>query len=151
MTIRVDLKDFAELSLKELYEVMVLRNRVFVVGQKITEEPEVDGLDPQCKHLLMWSDGELLGTARLFWEKSPVMVGRICVDISKQRRGLGTTLMEHLQNYLGNRSAAMHAQAYLEDWYARLGWRRHGEVFEEAGIPHIHMVWDAEENEAKQS
>ena len=141
MSVEVVIKTFDELTRMELYELMVLRNRVFVVGQKITAEAEVDGLDPQCHHVLMRLDGELVGTARLFWDEDPIKVGRICVDTSTQRRGLGTEMMKAVQEYLGRRPAAMHAQQYLEKWYESLGWQRRGEVFEEAEIPHVKMVW----------
>ena len=141
MSVSIEIKPFDELSRQELYELMVLRNRVFVVGQKITAEAEVDGLDPNCHHVLMRLDGQLVGTARLFWEEEPVKVGRICVDTSRQRVGLGTAMMERVQDYLGDRRAVMHAQQYLEKWYESLGWEREGEVFDEAEIAHVKMEW----------
>jgi ElaA protein len=141
MSVEIEIKAFEELSRTELYELMVLRNRVFVVGQKITAEAEVDGLDPQCHHVLMYVDGELVGTARLFWNEEPVKVGRICVDTAQQRGGLGTAMMEQVQEFLGDRPAVMNAQQYLEAWYESLGWERRGDVFDEAEIPHVKMVW----------
>ena len=141
MSERFVLKAFADLSLRELYEVMVLRNDVFVVGQKITEEAEVDGLDPECHHALLYDGEELVGTARLFWADEPVKVGRVAVARGRQRGGLGTRLMLGVQEALGARRAKLHAQAYLEEWYARLGWERQGEVFDEAGIDHVVMYW----------
>lgn len=147
MSTRVEVKAFSQLSRMELYEVMVLRNRVFVVGQKITAEAEVDGLDPQCHHALLWSDDRLVGTARLFMDDDPVKVGRVAVDTTRQRRGLGTELMKAVQEFLGEKRAALHAQAYLEDWYRSLGWIRRGDIFEEAEIPHILMEWSPENNE----
>ena len=140
----VEVKAFRDLSLEELYEVMVLRNRVFVVGQKITAEPEVDGLDRECEHALMWLEEKLVGTARLFTGEEPVKVGRVAVDTELQRQGLGTALMRGVQRHLGPRRAALHAQAHLEEWYRRLGWKRVGESFEEAEIPHVKMVWGEE-------
>lgn len=142
MVIRAEFKAFYELSLDELYQVMVLRNEVFVVGQKITAEPEVDGLDPQCHHGLLWVDGELLGTARLFMEERPVKVGRVAIAVDWQGRGLGTRLMEAVQEFLNGRPAELNAQAHLQGWYEGLGWQRVGEVFEEAQIEHVCMVWE---------
>ena len=34
----------------------------------------------------------------------------------------------------------IHAQAHLERFYRDLGFQRHGESFEEDGIPHVAMV-----------
>ena len=54
---RIEIKRFRALSLEELYAILELRTRVFVVGQKITAEPEVDGHDPECAHALLWVPG----------------------------------------------------------------------------------------------
>ncbi len=131
-----------ELTKAQLYEVVCLRDLVFVVGQKITAVPEVDGLDDQCAHaLLRSSDGALVGTARVFHLQSPRVVGRVAVHPDHQRQGLGSALMLQVQEWMGHGPAELHAQAHLEDWYASLGWRRVGPVFEEAEIPHVTMVW----------
>lgn len=130
------------LTRDEAYRVFCLRDRVFVVGQKITEESELDGEDPRCHHVLMEdADGRCLGTARVFVDEVPLRVGRIAVEPVLQRNGAGTWMMEQLQAWLGNRHALMHAQAYLEPWYARLGWETVGPPFEEAGIRHVEMHW----------
>ncbi len=139
----VIIKHYDQLTKDELYRIVVLRNLVFVVGQGITVEPEVDGRDPECAHAMLWEDGELVGTARLFVDEEPVVVGRVAVHPDRQRQGLGSVLMEAVQEYLGARSAELHAQAHLEAWYARLGWTRTGEPFEEAEIPHVMMCWGA--------
>lgn len=137
-----EIKAFYDLSLDELYQVMVLRNQVFVVGQKITAEPEVDGLDPQCHHLLITVDDRLVGTARLFMDEDPVRVGRVAVAGDWQGQGLGTRMMEAIQEFIGGRRALLHAQKHLGEWYRRLGWRQVGDEFEEAEIPHLPMGWN---------
>lgn len=132
-------KAFADLTLTQLYQMLWLRNEVFVVGQKITAEPEVDGLDPECAHAMLWLDGRLIGTARVFTERAPLVVGRVAIHNDFQRGGHGTQLMQALQEELGDAPAELHAQAHLEAWYARLGWVREGDVFIEAEIPHVTM------------
>jgi ElaA protein len=134
-------KAFADLTLLELYELLVLRDLVFVVGQKITAEPEVDGHDPECVHVLGRDEtGALVATARLFLGKTPVKVGRVAVRTDLQRLGLGRELMRHVHEILGDRPGAMSAQAHLGPWYTSLGWRQIGAVYPEAEIPHIRMV-----------
>ncbi len=134
-------KPFDALSLRELYEILHLRDLVFVVGQKITSEPEVDGADPGFHHL--WgrtSEGRVLAPARLDLAGEPARVGRVAVHPDHQRRGLGTRLMHAAHDVLDGRRARLHAQAHLEPWYERLGWRREGAPFVEAEIPHVCMV-----------
>ncbi|HAN30364.1 MAG TPA: hypothetical protein DCQ06_02090 [Myxococcales bacterium] len=134
-------KHFDDLTLMELHDLMWLRNEVFVFYQKITAEPEVDGLDPQCVHLLgRDSAGRLVATARLFMDEDPVKVGRVAVHQDLHRSGVGTALMHYAHTVIGQRPAALSAQNYLRDWYERLGWRPKGEVYDEAEIPHIYMV-----------
>lgn len=139
----IEIRPFDELTRRQLHEILRLRCEVFVVGQEITAEPEVDGRDPECAHALVWDEGELVGTLRVFVDEEPMVVGRVAVDRDRQRQGIGTAMMEALQEWLGGRRAELHAQSYLEEWYARLGWERFGEEFIEAEIPHVHMRWPA--------
>ncbi|MSQ84796.1 MAG: GNAT family N-acetyltransferase [Myxococcales bacterium] len=133
-------KRFDDLELRELYAVLQLRDEVFVVGQKITAEPEIDGLDPQCVHILgRDGSGRLVATSRLFMDGDPVVVGRVAVANSMQRRGVGTKLMHYVHEVLGQRPAKLSAQAHLETWYVVLGWQPHGTVYFEANIPHLAM------------
>ena len=139
--LRFQIKAFDDLELRELYDILWLRNEVFVVGQKITAEPEVDGRDPECEHVLLHEHDQLVGTARIFHQKDPIVVSRISVRTERQRGGLGGFMMERINRHLGNRTAELHAQAHLEDWYRELGWERVGEEYIEAEIPHVTMVW----------
>jgi ElaA protein len=146
-------KWFTDLTMRELYALMVLRDDVFVVGQKITAENELDGQDPQCVHIIgrlgvdeegggagFDGKGRVVATARLFMAKDPVKVGRIAVAVDLQRKGVGTALMRYVHELLGGREGVMSAQQYLESWYAELGWQRVGDVYDEADIPHVRMV-----------
>ncbi len=140
---RFEIKDFYELTLDELYDVMWLRNEVFVVGQKITAEPEIDGLDRECAHAMLYLEDRLIGTARVFTKKPPISVGRVAIHGDYQRGGHGTVLMERLQQaLLEGKEAMLHAQAHLEAWYSRLGWVPEGEIFIEAEIEHRTMRWN---------
>lgn len=137
----IEIKSFEELRRSELYDVLRLRCEVFVVGQEITEEPEIDGRDPMCSHALVRDEGELVGTARIFTDREPMSVGRVAVATDRQCEGIGTALMEGVQQWIGERRCELHAQAYLEEWYERLGWERVGGEFMEADIPHVLMRW----------
>jgi ElaA protein len=133
-------KSYESLSKDELYACLWLRDRVFVVGQKITAISEIDGDDPRWHHLLGYDPtGALVGYARLLWSADPVLVGRIAIDTDRQGEGLGTELMQEVHRLLGERGAAMHAQAYLKPWYEQLGWRVCGPPFLEAQIDHLPM------------
>ncbi|MCO4763637.1 MAG: GNAT family N-acetyltransferase [Myxococcales bacterium] len=138
--IRFSHKAFAELTLMELHDLFWLRNEVFVFYQKITAESEIDGRDPEAIHLLgRDADGRMVATARLFMDGDVVKVGRVAVHQDMHRSGLGTALMQYAHTVIGDRPAALSAQAYLRDWYERLGWQPVGDEYDEADIPHIYM------------
>lgn len=125
--------------------LFAVRHAVFVDEQQIHCEPDRDGLDPRCLHVLASCDGVVAGTCRLLpiqregarWIK----VGRLAVLASARGRGLGQALIRRCNRYLDEHDVpgVMHAQAYLEGWYASLGWQRVGEGFVEAGIDHVEM------------
>jgi ElaA protein len=134
-------RPFDELSLRELHDIMWLRNEVFVVGQKITSEPEVDGLDPECTHVFGADEhGKIVAVTRLFLDADPVKVGRIAVDRELQATGIGTQMMHYVNDVLSDRPAVMSAQHHLCSWYTSVGWIAVGPVYDEAGIPHSKMV-----------
>lgn len=138
--LRFRLIPWAELTKDELYAILHLRDLVFVVGQGITCEPEVDGRDPECDHVMVWRGAQLIGTARVFPRCDPLVIGRVAVHGDFQRGGYGTWMMEQLRDALGDVASELHAQAHLEAWYTRLGWQRVGDLFYEAEIPHVMMV-----------
>lgn len=134
-------KPFDALTLMELHDLFWLRNEVFVFYQKITAEPEVDGLDPEAVHILgRDADGKMVATARLFMAGDVVKVGRVAVHQDLHRAGVGTALMEYAHEVIGDRPAALSAQAYLRAWYQRLGWQPKGDEYDEAEIPHVYMT-----------
>lgn len=139
--LKIELRPYEDLTKQQLYEILELRCRVFVVGQEITAVSEIDGRDPECAHAMARDGDELVGTARIFVDESPAKVGRVAAARDRQREGIGTAVMEAVQEWLGDAPAELHAQKYLEDWYASLGWERVGEEFMEAEIPHVRMVW----------
>ncbi len=143
---KIFIRHFDDLSKRELYDILWLRDVVFVVGQKITAVSEVDGLDPDCQHAMLFDGAELIGTARIFADEDPIIVGRVAIHPERQGEGLGTELMQAVQSHIDlnlEKNAELHAQAHLEAWYSRLGWERFGGKFVEAEIPHVMMRWRA--------
>lgn len=139
--VRFRRRAFAELDAETLHDILRLRGDVFVVEQGIHEENDLDGRDPEALHVLgRDAAGELVAVARVLQEESPVEVGRIVVREDLRGRGIGSALLRYIEAYLGPCTAVMSAQAYLEGWYARHGWIREGDVYDEVGIPHVRLV-----------
>ncbi len=144
MSLRIDIKYFDELSLRELHHVLWLRSRVFVVEQQIIEISEVDEDDLRAHHVLMYDGDEFVGTTRILLDRDPIKVGRVAVEGERRGEGLGRQMMETVGEFLSDRHAKLHAQSHLEPWYAELGWRRVGENFDIVGIDHVRMDWPPE-------
>ncbi|HVK40359.1 MAG TPA: GNAT family N-acetyltransferase [Candidatus Kapabacteria bacterium] len=145
------LATFAALSTAELYELMRLRQLVFVVEQACAYL-DADGRDPEALHLLGWRvvDGErreLLACARLFapgTKHAEAVIGRVVTHPAVRGQGLGRELMLEaiaaVERSFATTTIRLSAQRYLEQFYASLGFVAEGEPYDEDGIPHIEMV-----------
>ena len=107
---------------------------------------DIDGLDPDCLHLTAYSNSALLGYLRLVppgLRYDAAAIGRVIVAPSARGQQLGERLMQKgidcsLQHWPES-EICLSAQAALESWYAQLGFRGEGEIYDEDGIPHRQM------------
>ena len=131
---------FAELTPFELYGLCRLRVDVFVVEQECPY-PELDGRDaePTTVHVWFEEDGAVLATIRVLDDGDTRAIGRVATAASARGRGLAARLMEEGIALCGNVPVTLGAQAYLEGWYERFGFRRSGPGYVEDGIPHVPM------------
>lgn len=134
---------FVELTTGELHDLLRLRCDVFVVEQRCVY-PEIDGRDPRAIHLLGLEGGRLTAYARWLPEGEAVRLGRIVVAPESRGGGRGEELVVRALEEIGPRPVVIHAQAPLEKWYARLGFRTVSEPFDEDGIPHVVMRREAD-------
>ena len=131
---------FADLSARELYALLRLRVDVFVVEQQCPY-PELDGRDgePGTEHLWFEEDGEVLAVLRVLDDGPSRAIGRVATATSARGRGLAARLIEEVLASHGQGPLHLGAQAHLESWYERFGFRRSGEGYVEDGIPHVPM------------
>lgn len=150
-------KNFYDLTLDELNEIYLLRGLVFVVGQKITEENEIDRADRQAVHFFQANErGEIMAYLRLLdlgtfsdashpAEPGAWTLGRVAVHPDARGSGLGRQLLEAALTWLREQTPArrvvISAQAYLKDsYYGAAGFVQVGAPYQEAGIEHVRMV-----------
>jgi YbgC/YbaW family acyl-CoA thioester hydrolase len=122
-----------------------LRTRVFVNEQGIPAELEWDADDATALHAVAFNRlGQAVGTGRLL-QATPGMgrIGRMAVHEVLRGSGVGRAIVQALMDAArarGDREVMLHAQRSAQAFYASLGFSPRGEVFEEAGIPHIEMT-----------
>lgn len=142
------LKHYRELSLDELYTILRLRQRVFVLEQHCAFV-DCDDQDQQSWHLMGYAaDGTLAAYSRLL----PVglsypgyaSIGRVVSEPALRREGYGRILMEESIRRCGELFPAaplkIGAQLYLKKFYESFGFEAVGDVYIEDDIEHIHMV-----------
>lgn len=138
-------KHFSELTPAELYEILRARAEIFLLEQGIVEQ-DLDGIDYDCLHCFLWEDGRAVGTLRAFYtdkEKTKVKIGRV-VTLT-HGKGHGKLLMEGslnaIKQQLPYKTLYVHAQTRAAGYYAKFGFSPVGKEFDEAGIPHIEMIY----------
>lgn len=126
---------------RERAPLIELRTRVFVDEQGVAPEIEIDGLDPECLHVIAeTSAGTVIGSGRLLPQGR---IGRLAVDRAWRGHGVGRVLLEALVACARERGFAtveLHAQTGAIGFYEAAGFVAEGPAFDDAGIPHRRMT-----------
>jgi ElaA protein len=128
----------------ELVQALAIRIRVFVREQRVPAEIELDADDRQALHLLALKSGKAVGTARVVLKHGKAKIGRMAVLKSHRRRGVGAALLQHAIALAKRRKATqvyLNAQVAVIGFYASMGFRAVGKVFDEAAISHRRMIF----------
>ena len=134
-------------------EVQRIRTAVFIEEQACLPEEEWDEHDtPEarfgtCRHFLGEVEERAVATARWHpyeFEGVPAAkLERFAVINEARGAGYGRAMITHLMDDAresGFNRQILHAQTYREKLYTEFGFVRVGDVFNEAGIPHVKMV-----------
>lgn len=139
-------KSFNELSNIELYQLLQLRNEVFIVEQTCPY-PDLDDKDYQSLHVLGIENNKVVAYCRLLPKgisyKNEASIGRVVTASSVRRFGYGKLLMQYaipetLKQFSTN-EIVISAQQYLEKFYSDFGFKSEGKSYLEDDIPHIKM------------
>lgn len=139
-------KNFKELSLEELYELLRLRSDIFVVEQNCVYL-DLDGKDHKALHVLGYVNSELAAYTRIFKSGDyfkEASIGRVLVSRKYRQHGFGYDIMNTsikvVKEILKDDKIRISAQMYLKNFYQNLGFSEQGEEYLEDGIPHIEMI-----------
>lgn len=142
----IEVKNFGELSTKELYDVLQLRSEVFVVEQDCVYQ-DIDGKDDRALHIMGWEDDNLVAYARCFEAGDyfdEASIGRILVRENYRKLGYGHVItkasIEAIKTNFKADKIKISAQVYLVIFYESHGFKTYGDRYLEDGIPHIAMI-----------
>lgn len=143
------LKRFEELTNYELYAILQLRERVFVVEQNCPYL-DSDGKDLHAYHL--WipdEEGVPIAYCRLLPAgisyETYASIGRVVSHPEHRMTGAGRAVMslamDHIARLFPGQPVKISAQQYLLRFYKDFGFVAVGDVYLEDDIPHVAMVW----------
>ena len=131
----------------DLNACLEIRKQVFIIGQDVPEEEEVDGLDNQALHFLLRYENTPAGTARVrLMEGSIAKVERVAILEQFQGKKLGRELMQFiisdLKTYAEVQTVTLGSQVHAAPFYEKLGFVAKGDEYMDANIPHRKMWMD---------
>lgn len=155
MTIDWQWARFDALDGAAVHAMLAARQQVFVLEQRCLY-PDIDGRDPQARHLLGWqgqgSARELVaylrcfmpGTTELQTFNEEAVIGRVLTTANVRGQGVGRQLMaegiHRIEREFPGARIRLSAQAHLQAFYAGFGFAVISDVYLEDGIPHIDML-----------
>ena len=138
-------KPFVSLTPAELYDIMQLRNEVFVVEQNCVYQ-DADNKDRHCHHLMIRDGEKLAAYARLLPKGlayEQMSIGRVISSPAYRGTGAGKLLIaeaiKDCRELFGDGEIQIGAQLYLKRFYESFGFVKVSEVYLEDDIEHILM------------
>ena len=150
MKVQIQALHFNDLTARQLFQILKLRQNVFFVEEKIIY-PDLDDTDEDCIQVFATTekDGKTITVsyARVYFDplEQHVKVGRVATAAAYRGQGIGGEVMrrccEVAQSRFSDSEVWLDAQLHAVDFYRSLGFLVVSDVFMEAGIEHIRMMW----------
>ncbi|MEP3345034.1 MAG: GNAT family N-acetyltransferase [Litoreibacter sp.] len=119
-----------------------IRRVVFIEGQSVPEDIEIDGEDADCIQYLATVNGIPAATARVKPIGTTAKIQRVAVLDAHRGTGLGAQLMRYVLDDARTefKDALLGSQVHAIGFYEKLGFEVFGPEFDDAGIPHREMA-----------
>ncbi|MCY6959809.1 GNAT family N-acetyltransferase [Clostridium brassicae] len=141
------LKKFTDLKLEEIYNILQLRNEVFIVEQECAFQ-DCDGKDQDAYHLFLEDNSNVVACLRILKKGvsyDQVSIGRVVVSKNYRGKSIARKMMlkaiDFIRQNLNETEIKIQAQSYLFDFYGSLGFKKVSEEYLEDNIPHIDMLY----------
>lgn len=139
-------KEFNELTTKELYEILKSRAEIFIIEQNINYQ-DLDDIDYKSLHCFYQEDEKVIAYLRAFYKddnKDIVKIGRVLTlnhGIGLGKKLLSESLPE-IKKILSPKKITMSAQKYAIGFYEKFGFKVVSDEFIEEEILHVIMELD---------
>ena len=150
------LRRFSDLSLDQLYQIIKLRNKVFIIEQNCPFL-DLDDQDQGAFHLFLQHQSRFIGYIRvnpLEMDFSIVKLSRFCLLAEYRDKDLGKDMLKfiltHAEKNWRSQEIQISAQEYLEGFYQKFGFIACSEAYEIDNILHINMKKSFAANKPKQ-
>jgi|AntRauTorcE11898_2_1112593.scaffolds.fasta_scaffold39361_2 predicted GNAT family N-acyltransferase len=130
-------------------QCLEIRHQVFVLGQNVPPDLEVDGLDETARHYIGLdqdiglNQAPPIATCRIRFIDSAAKIERVAVLASHRGQGIGRKLMEYVIIALADEPdiniIKVSAQIAVVPFYESLGFTAYGPTYPDAGIEHVDM------------
>lgn len=135
-------KFFDELTIIELYEILKVRSKIFVVEQKYIYQ-DLDDIDYRSLHLFYKVDKNIIAYLRIYKkEEGIIQIGRVLT--TNHGKGFGGKILKEavsiIKEQMKPNKIYLEAQCYAIGFYEREGFKVCSEAFIEDGIPHVKMI-----------
>ena len=127
---------------EELKQILDIRKIVFIEEQKVPKEVEIDEYEKEATYFIAYLKSEPVGCARIRY-KDFAKLERIAVVKKYRKQGIGTKITNYLIDYCHKKNIYdihINSQLYVVDFYEKIGFKKVGEIFYEAGIKHVEMI-----------
>ena len=140
------IKHFDQLTTRELYEILKLRQRIFILEQGV-HCLDIDDVDYKSYHIFYINNNEVVAYLRCFLETSDIAhIGRVVTIHHGQGLG-GKILKEGIDFCINNLNAQkidIDAQSYAVGFYEKYGFKVISDEFILVEIPHRKMRYTVE-------
>ncbi|MEX2664918.1 GNAT family N-acetyltransferase [Candidatus Uabimicrobium amorphum] len=136
------LKKFCDLTLYELYEILKVRQEVFVIEQQCFYL-DLDDKDQESIHLQGIYNEKLVSYLRIIPEKDKVKIGRVITRKEMRGKKIARAMMDHalqkIAQMFPEQTLELAAQEHLQDFYSSFGFDAISDPYDEDGIMHVDM------------
>ncbi|MCY8512209.1 GNAT family N-acetyltransferase [Bacillus atrophaeus] len=128
----------------QIKDAFFVRQEVFIKEQNVPAEEEIDHLESEAEHIVVYDEGQPVGAGRWRLKEGLGKLERICVLKSHRSSGVGVIIMQALEKAAEARGVSgfiLNAQTQAVPFYEKQGYKVSSkEEFLDAGIPHVEMI-----------